>query len=170
MSRSFLVRTAPPRPALPRHAQAAQRHAQQEAASAFGQGSARLPMIGNDALTRDTRLEYLPLGSVEIPLLDGHTSCPYEELVAVDVDLRARRQRELLADYTGQAAPRAVGHLQGLLRPGNYPRAAHDSPILRGQCLTPWAVKSGLTVQIFGVGNNHPVAIAVWALVFGTRR
>jgi hypothetical protein len=41
---------------------------------------------------------------------------------------------------------------------------------LRGRCLPPWAVESGLAGQIVGVGNNHPVAITVWALVLGTRR
>src|SRR5215831_1030656 len=55
-------------------------------------------------------------------------------------------------------------------RPCDYPCPGHGSPIFRGLCLTPWAVKSGLAVQVFGVGYNHPLALAVWALVPGTRR
>jgi len=57
-----------------------------------------------------------------------------------------------------------------LLHPRDYPGAGHGGPLLRGRRLTPWTVKSGLAALIVGVGNNHPVAIAVWALVFGTQR
>jgi hypothetical protein len=58
----------------------------------------------------------------------------------------------------------------GLLHPCDYPGASPGGPLLRGGCLTPWAVESGLAAHIVDVGNNHPVAIAVWALVSGTRR
>jgi hypothetical protein len=58
----------------------------------------------------------------------------------------------------------------GLLHPCDYPGAGRGGPLLRGRYLTPWAVKSGLAAQIVGVRDNQPLVLAVWALVFGTRR
>src|SRR6266446_3482409 len=64
----------------------------------------------------------------------------------------------------------AAARTSALLHPCDYPGAGHGGPLWRGRCLTPWAVKSGLAAQITVVGDNHPLALAVGALVFGTQR